>query len=83
MSKLIDIKRKIDQLDGGTFQNLCDAYLGYKGYKKGYALGIVSGTSKTAKGNPDTYFLTPNKQFVFVMYTTQKDNFVNLLRVTF
>lgn len=80
MSKLIDIKRKIDQLDGGTFQNLCDAYLGYKGYKKGYALGMVSGTSKTAKGNPDTYFLTPDKQFVFVMYTTQKDNFVKKIR---
>lgn len=26
MSKLTDIKYRIDQLDGGTFQNLCDEY---------------------------------------------------------
>ena len=33
MSKLTDIKNRIDQMDGGAFQNLCDAYLSYKGYK--------------------------------------------------
>lgn len=33
MSKLTDIKNRIDQMDGGAFQNLCDAYLNYKGYK--------------------------------------------------
>ena len=27
MSKLTDIQYRIDQLDGGAFQNLCDAYL--------------------------------------------------------
>ena len=26
MSKLTDIQYRIDQLDGGAFQNLCDAY---------------------------------------------------------
>ena len=57
MSKLVDIKRKIDELDGGAFQNLCDVYLTCKGYKNGYSLGMVTGTNKTAKGNPDTYFL--------------------------
>ena len=31
MSKLTDIKNRIDQMDGGAFQNLCDAYLSYKG----------------------------------------------------
>lgn len=38
---------------------------------------MKTGTNKTAKGNPDTYFLTANDKYVFVMYTTQKDNFVN------
>ena len=32
MSKLTDIQYRIDQLDGGAFQNLCDAYLTCKGY---------------------------------------------------
>ena len=45
-------------MDGGAFQNLCDAYLSYKGYKNVYSLGMRTGTDKTAKGNPDTYFLT-------------------------
>lgn len=75
MSKLTDIKYRIDQLDGGAFQNLCDAYLNCRGYGTGYSLGMNTGTDKTAKGNPDTYFLTTNDKYVFVMYTTQKANF--------
>lgn len=76
MSKLIDIKRKIDQLDGGTFQNLCDAYLSCRGYRNGYSFGIKTGTNKTAPGSPDTYFLTADKRYVLVMYTTQQTNFM-------
>ena len=76
MSKLTDIKYRIDQLDGGAFQNLCDAYLSCRGYGAGYSLGMNTGTDKTAKGNPDTYFTTTNQKYVFVMYTTQKTGFV-------
>ena len=76
MSKLTDIKNRIDQMDGGAFQNLCDAYLSYKGYKNVYSLGMHTGTDKTAKGNPDTYFLTAENRYVFVMYTTQKTDFL-------
>ena len=76
MSKLTDIKNRIDQMDGGAFQNLCDAYLSYKGYKNIYSLGMRTGTDKTAKGNPDTYFLTAKNKYVFVMYTTQKTDFL-------
>ena len=35
-----------------------------------------TGTDKTAKGNPDTYFLTTNDKYVLVIYTTQKADFV-------
>lgn len=77
MSKLTDIKNRINQMDGGAFQNLCDAYLSYKGYKNVYSLGMHTGTDKTAKGNPDTYFLTAENKYVFVMYTTQKTDFIN------
>ena len=76
MSKLTDIKNRIDQMDGGAFQNLCDAYLSYKGYKNIYSLGMHTGTDKTAKGNPDTYFLTPENKYIFVMYTTKKTDFL-------
>ena len=76
MSKLTEIKSRIDQMDGGAFQNLCDAYLSYKGYKNVYSLGMHTGTDKTAKGNPDTYFLTAENKYVFVMYTTQKTDFL-------
>ena len=71
MSKLTDIKYRIDHLDGGAFQNLCDAYLCCRGYGTGYSLGMNTGTDKTAKGNPDTYFLTTNDKYVLVMYTIQ------------
>ena len=76
MSKLTDIKNRIDQMVGVAFQNLCDAYLSYKGYKNIYSLGMRTGTDKTAKGNPDTYFLTAENKYVFVMYTTHKSDFL-------
>lgn len=76
MSKLTDIKRRLDELDGGTFQNLCDAYLICRGYGNPYSLGMLAGTSKTTTGNPDTYFMTDSGKYVFVMYTTQKQNFL-------
>lgn len=54
MPNATDIKRKIDSLDGGEFQELCDAYLKCRGYGVGYSLGMKTGTHKTAKGNPDS-----------------------------
>jgi hypothetical protein len=74
MSKLTDIKQKILQLDGGAFQELCDAYLFKLGYENGLSLGTKSGTMKTTKGIPDTYFLDPSEKYIFVMYTTQQSN---------
>ena len=50
MSKLTDIKYRIDQLDGGTFQNLGDEYLTHRGYGVGYSLGMKTGTNKTGFG---------------------------------
>ncbi len=76
MAKLIDIKNRIMQLDGGTFQNLCDAYLHCEGYGSGYSLGMQTGTNKTAPGSPDTYFLTAEKKYVLVMYSTQQKGFL-------
>ena len=56
MSKLTSIKDKINQLEGGAFQEFCDHYLVRKGYDVIFELGMKSGTMKTTTGNPDTYF---------------------------
>lgn len=71
MSKLTDIKQKISQMDGGRFQELCDAYLSKLGYRNIFSLGMSPGTHKTTKGIPDTYFPTNDGNYIFVMYTTQ------------
>ena len=71
MSKLTDIKQKISQMDGGEFQELCDAYLSKHGYRNIHSLGMKSGTHKTTKGIPDTYFTLVDGRYVLVMYTTQ------------
>lgn len=49
MSKLTDIKNRIDQMDGGAFQNLCDAYLSYKGYKMFIRWGCIQEQIKQQK----------------------------------
>ncbi|MBR5565770.1 MAG: hypothetical protein IKW08_06370 [Roseburia sp.] len=73
MSKWTDIKAKINMLEGGAFQELCDALLSRKGYEGIHAYGMQAGTMKTTKGNPDTYFKSKTGKYIFVAYTTQKD----------
>ncbi|MDQ0340522.1 hypothetical protein J2S00_003346 [Caldalkalibacillus uzonensis] len=74
MSNLTDIKQKILQLEGGAFQELCDAYLSKIGYDNILALGMKPGTKKTTIGIPDTYFLNSQNKYIFVMYTTQQSD---------
>lgn len=73
MSKLTEIKDKIKQLEGGAFQELCDALLTRCGYRNIVGYGSQPGTQKTTPGNPDTYFITDTGKYVFVAYTTQPD----------
>jgi hypothetical protein len=74
MSKLTNIKNKINQLEGGAFQEFCDQYLARKGYDYIFELGMKSGTMKTTTGNPDTYFKSKSGsgKYIFVVYTTQQ-----------
>ncbi len=76
MAKITSIKERINQLDAGSFQILCDAYLSKEGYPNLVALGTMSGTTKTTKGTPDTYFCISNGNYIFAEYTTQKNNLV-------
>ncbi|MFW6028808.1 MAG: ATP-binding protein [Halanaerobiales bacterium] len=77
MSRLTEIKQKIIQLDGGSFQEFCDTYLFMAGYKNIMPLGMKSGTNKTTKGIPDTYFYESRGKYILVMYTTQQSNTFN------
>lgn len=77
MSKLTDIKAKINTLEGGAFQELCDALLSRMGYEGIHAYGMQTGTMKTTIGNPDTYFKSKSGKYIFVAYTTQKNNLFN------
>ena len=74
MPKIIDIERKIDELNGGQFQALCDDLLSKQGYKNLVKIGTKEGSSKTTKGTPDSYSKTENGKYIFVEYTTKKDN---------
>lgn len=70
---LVEIKHRIlSSLEGGGFQNLCDTLLYAEGYENIHQLGMKAGTSKTTKGNPDTYFLSESGKYIFVVYTTEQ-----------
>lgn len=72
---LVEIKSHIlSSLEGGGFQNLCDALLYAEGYRNIHQLGMKAGTSKTTTGNPDTYFLSASGKYIFVAYTTEQKN---------
>lgn len=72
MATIVMIKQGIEQLDAGSFQILCDAYLSKIGYPNIVSLGTKAGTQKTTPGTPDTYFYPSDGKYVFTEYTTQQ-----------
>jgi len=80
MATIENIKQQINTLDAGSFQSLCDAYLSKIGYPNIVSLGTEPGTRKTTKGTPDTYFSTPEGQYIFVEYTTQKTSLTKKIK---
>ncbi|OLQ38373.1 hypothetical protein ATX28_09160 [Oenococcus oeni] len=81
MSKLSDIENHVNRLSGSAFQILCDTYLKKSHFSKFeyHSYGRKTGEDKTIKGNPDTYFIDQNGQYIFVMYTTIKKNLLSKL----
>lgn len=81
MSVLSAIEAEILKLEGGTFQALCDTYLFKKtGYGNFTEYGKQTGTMKTAKGTPDTYFLKPNGKYALIQYTTAQDKIFDKIK---
>ena len=74
MSTLTDIKKRISELEGGAFQEICNALLSSSGYDGINAFGSHSESMKTTIGNPDTYFKDHSGKYIFVAYTTQKNS---------
>src|SRR4030042_5732296 len=72
MSKINQIKNRLSEIEGGVFQNLCDAYIHKKGYEAINCIGSMIGSDKVKKGTPDTFITLPNKKYVFAEYTTQQ-----------
>lgn len=72
---LSEIKNRIlSSLEGGGFQDLCDALLYAEGYEGIFQHGMKPGTLKTTIGNPDTYFQSDLGKYIFVVYTTEQKN---------
>lgn len=76
MATITTIKQHILQLDAGSFQILCDAYLSREGYSNIMPLGTQAGTQKTTKGTPDSYFCSDDGKYIFVEYTTQQNDLI-------
>lgn len=75
MSRLNKIQSKIQELEGGIFQKLCDSYL-YKKFNWDNIAspGSMMGTNKTLKGIPDSFHVNKESdKYILVMYGTRKD----------
>lgn len=67
------LQNKINELEGGEFQKLCDDYLYRKFQLKNiHSLGSQEGTNKTTKGIPDSYVYHEDGTYTFIMYGNQK-----------
>src|SRR5688572_17223429 len=75
MNKILQIEQGMLALDGGTFQNLCDAYLFKKrGLENINPLGMLIGTDRVKRGTPDTFSRLSSGKFLFAEYSLQKKN---------
>ena len=73
MNRILQIEREIQSIDGGTFQNLCDAYLFVKRNLENInPLGMLIGTNRVRQGTPDTFSRLQNGKFIFVEYSLQQ-----------
>jgi hypothetical protein len=73
MNKILQIEQEIQSMDGGAFQNLCDAYLFRKRNLENInPLGMLIGTNRVRQGTPDTFSRLPNGKFLFVEYSLQQ-----------
>jgi hypothetical protein len=73
MSIITRIEAELVAINDAKFQELCDTYLGFRGYEGIGVVGKVAGAEKTRKGTPDTFFLQTDGKYIFAEYSTQKN----------
>ena len=88
MSRFQAIENGLKSINGTVFQELCDSYLKLKNrnYLAFSRTGSQTGKQKTTKGTPDSFFLLPNGNYLFVEITTDtstKDKLANDIRACF
>lgn len=70
MTTLVQIEQALLDLDGATFQRLCDAYLSRTGLNSWVSIGLATGRRKTRAGTPDTLDIAATG-FTLVEVTTE------------
>lgn len=79
MSRQNLIERELEQLEGGAFQKLAEAYVYRKlGLKSITTLGSQPGTNKTVKGTPDAHSITDRDVILVPFTTAQCDSYKKL-----
>jgi len=72
VSRFQAIENELKSINGAVFQELCDSYLKLNNanYLAFSRAGSQSGKQKTTKGTPDSFFLLPNGNYIFIEITT-------------
>jgi len=72
MSRFQSIENELKAINGTVFQELCDSYLKLRNqnYLAFSRTGSQVGKQKTTKGTPDSFFLLPNGNYLFIEITT-------------
>lgn len=72
MSRFQAIENALKAINGSVFQELCDSYLKLRNanYLAFSRTGSQVGKQKTTKGTPDSFFLLPNGNYLFIEITT-------------
>jgi len=80
MSKANQIQDALYSLGGGEFQKLADAYVVEKGFGRINSIGSVVASNKVKAGTPDTLLATPEGNYIFAEYTTQKQGLLSKIK---
>lgn len=80
MSKVNQIQTKINELNGGQFQTLCDSFLSRRFGVDITSTGSQDGTDKTVSGTPDSYFIDQNDKYIFIEHTTKTEGILKKIK---
>ena len=74
MNKSNQIKNKIQELEAGKFQRLCDDLLYKKGYRNLNAIGMMATADRVRTGTPDSLIQQDDGSYIFAEYTAQQSS---------